>query len=86
MKTAQMQLKVAPHIHKRLKIEAERRGISLNALAGWLFGEWCSNLERIEESARLQHRELMDMVNGKFNELSLAGIEEAQSSLDEESS
>jgi len=86
MKTSPIALKVAPHIHKRIKIEAERRGISINALLGWLLGEWCSNLERAEEAVKRQHQDIMNLMNGKIDETILAGMQKAQAqmSLEEE--
>ena len=86
MKTSPIQLKVAPHIHKRLKAEAERRGISMNALIGWLLGEWCTNLERVEKAAERQHSDLMKLMTGKIDEGILAGMQEAlkQADIEEE--
>jgi len=86
MKTSPLAVKIAPHIHKRLKIEADRRGVSLNALVGWILGEWASNLERIEKAAEKQHADLMKLMNGKIDEGILAGMQEAfnQKDIEEE--
>lgn len=85
MKTAQMQIKVAPHIHKRLKLESQRRGVSLNALAGWLFGEWVTNLERIEESAKeqikLTERLLSSNLEEGLNKGMMMAIEEHEAKI-----
>lgn len=86
MKTSPLSVKIAPHIHKRLKLEAERRGVAINALVGWVLGEWASNLERVERAAKRQHQDLMNLMNGKIDETILASMQEAQAqtSLEEE--
>lgn len=86
MKTSPVALKVAPHIHSRLKKEAETRGISINALIGWLLGDWVSNLERIENSAKQQIKSMEKMMVNQIDEGLLAGMKEAlnQTDIEEE--
>ena len=76
MKTSPLSVKIAPHIHHRLKLESERRGVSINALVGWVLGEWASNLERVEKSAERQHEDLMKLMNGKIDENILSAMQE----------
>ena len=86
MKSTQMALKVAPHIHKRLKSEAEARGISMNALIGWLCGEWVANLERVENAAKeqikLTERLLTKNIEEGLNKGVLMALEEYKSEND----